>query len=163
VSTPGRLAVMIHNAAESQNTITKAARGPAMEMAKGDPGEWPKAAKEFTKGQGRSPEDMYTRGVTGVEYRFVEHTIDGNQRKESLREFREIINSLDFQQRMRWGEVSYKFGRPIGWLVGLADEEVIPFEIAEVKTDRETRGHRFLGSYIRLSNANEYEAKLKEN
>src|SRR5699024_1948906 len=45
----------------------------------------------------------------------------------------------------------------------LADEEVIPFEIAEVKTDRETRGHRFLGSYIRLSNANEYEAKLKEN
>src|SRR5690625_7487217 len=64
---------------------------------------------------------------------------------------------------MRWGELSYKFARPIRWLVALADEEVIPFEIAEVKTDRETRGHRFLGSYIRLSNANEYEAKLKEN
>src|SRR5699024_11933787 len=74
---------------------------------------------------------------------FVEKTIEGKQTKEILPEFKDIINSLHFQQTMRWGELSYKFARPIRWLVALADEEVIPFEIAEVKTDRETRGHRF--------------------
>src|SRR5690625_234199 len=162
-STPRRLAVMIHNVDESQKTITKEVRGPAMKIAKEDSGDWSKAAIGFTKGQGMSPEDIYTREVKGVEYIFVEKTIEGKQTKEILPEFKDIINSLHFQQTMRWGELSYKFARPIRWLVALADEEVIPFEIAEVKTDRETRGHRFLGSYIRLSNANEYEAKLKEN
>src|SRR5690625_3200563 len=134
-----------------------------MKIAKEDSGDWSKAAIGFTKGQGMSPEDIYTREVKGVEYIFVEKTIEGKQTKEILPEFKDIINSLHFQQTMRWGELSYKFARPIRWLVALADEEVIAFEIAEVKTDRETRGHRFLGSYIRLSNANEYEAKLKEN
>src|SRR5699024_2065481 len=135
---------------------------PAMKIAKEDSGEWSKAAIGFTKGQGMSPEDIYTREVKGVEYIFVETTIEGKQTKEILPEFKDIINSLHFQQTMRWGELSYKFARPIMWLNALDDEEVITFACAEWKTEIETRGHRLLGRYLRISNANEYEAKLQE-
>src|SRR5699024_1482542 len=141
-STRRRLAVMLHIVDESQNTITTGVRGPAMKIAKEDLGDWSQASIGYTKGQGMSDEDIYTREVNGVECILVEKTIEGKQTKENIPESKDIINSLHCQQTMRWGELSYKFARPIRWLVALADEEVIPFEIAEVKTDRETRGHR---------------------
>src|SRR5699024_9089599 len=162
-STPRRLAVLIKNVDEKQLTITEEVRGPAMKIAKDESGDWSKAAIGFTKGQGMSPEDIFTREVKKIEYIFVEKTIEGKSTKEILPEFKEIINSLHFQQTMRWGESSYKFARPIRWLVALADKEVIPFEIANVETNRETRGHRFLGKHVQISDASEYESLLEEN
>lgn len=162
-STPRRLAVLIKNVDEKQLTITEEVRGPAMKIAKDESGDWSKAAIGFTKGQGMSPEDIFTREVKNIEYIFVEKTIEGKSTKEILPEFKEIINSLHFQQTMRWGESSYKFARPIRWLVALADKEVIPFEIANVETNRETRGHRFLGKHVQISDASEYESLLEEN
>src|SRR5690625_7516622 len=64
-STPRRLAVMIHNVDESQNTITKEVRGPAMKIAKEDSGDWSKAAIGLTKGQVMSLKDIYTGEVNG--------------------------------------------------------------------------------------------------
>ncbi len=162
-STPRRLAIIIENVDENQTTITEEVRGPAMKIAKDESGDWSKAAIGFTKGQGMSPKDIFTREVKGIEYIFVEKTIEGKSTKDILPEFKEIINSLHFQQTMRWGELSYKFARPIRWLVALADKEVIPFEIAYVETDRKTRGHRFLGNHIELSDASEYESALEAN
>ncbi len=162
-STPRRLAVVIQNVSKEQATITEEVRGPALKIAKDDSGNWSKAAIGFSKGQGVSTDDIYTRKEKDVEYIFIEKTIEGKQTKEILPEFEKIISSLHFKQTMRWGELSYKFARPIRWLVALADKEVIPFEIAEVKTDRITRGHRFLGSHVELVDASEYESSLEEN
>lgn len=162
-STPRRLAVLIKNVDKKQLTITEEVRGPAMKIAKDASGDWSKAAIGFTKGQGLSPEDIYIREVKNIEYIFVEKTIEGKSTKDILPEFKEIINSLHFQQTMRWGESSYKFARPIRWLVALADKEVIPFEIANVETNRETRGHRFLGNHVQINDASEYESLLEEN
>src|SRR5699024_12495849 len=129
------LEVINKNVYEKQLTITEEVRGTDMKIAKDESGDWSKAAIGFTKGQGMSPEDIFTREVKKIEYIFVEKTIEGKSTKEILPEFKEIINSLHFQQTMRWGESSYKFARPIRWLVALADKEVIPFEIANVETN----------------------------
>src|SRR5690625_5749477 len=84
---------MNHNVDQSQNTITKEVRGPAMKIAKEDSGDWSKAAIGFTKGQGMSPEDIYTREVKGVEYIFVEKTIEGKQTKERSEEHTSELQS----------------------------------------------------------------------
>ena len=44
---------------------------------------------------------------------------------------------------MHWAEYDFEYIRPIHWIVALLDDEIIPFEILDVKTDRVSRGHRF--------------------
>src|SRR5262245_60188373 len=58
---------------------------------------------------------------------------------------------------MRWGQGEIPFGRPVHWLVGLLDGEVVPFEFAGIKAARISRGHRFLSNdSIELSNSSDY-------
>src|SRR5699024_7516653 len=93
-STPRRLAVMIHNVDESPHALTKGVRGPATRIANEGSGDRSKAAIGLTKGQGMSPEDIYTREVEGVEYISAEKTIEGKQTKQILPGFKDIINPL---------------------------------------------------------------------
>jgi glycyl-tRNA synthetase beta chain len=63
---------------------------------------------------------------------------------------------------MHWGDTMFEYIRPIHWIVALLDDEVIPFELLDVKTGRTTEGHRFLGDQVELSDPSEYEGKLEE-
>ncbi len=63
---------------------------------------------------------------------------------------------------MHWAEYDFEYIRPIHWIVALLDDEVIPFEILDVKTGRASRGHRFLGEDVTFAHAKEYEEKLNE-
>src|SRR5690606_36297820 len=141
-STPRRLAVQIHDLAKEQTTITEEVRGPQEKIAKDENGNWTKAAIGFTKGQGKQPEDIYVKEIKGTTYIFVEKTTEGKKAEEILPSFQEIISAISFPQTMRWGSDSYRFARPIRWLVALLNDEVIPFEVAHVKTDNMTYGHR---------------------
>jgi glycyl-tRNA synthetase beta chain len=61
------------------------------------------------------------------------------------------------------GKNGPRFIRSIRWLVALLGDQVIPFEIAGVKSGNVTRGHRQLGSSsIPVTPAN-YEAELRKN
>lgn len=162
-STPRRLAIYIKGIAEEQETIVEKVRGPNLDIAKDAEGNWTKAAIGFTKGQGKTVDDITVEEVKGVSYTFVEKRIEGKQTKEVLKDFVNIIENIPFQQTMRWGDLSFRFARPIRWLVALLNDEVIPFEVAKVQSSNVTYGHRFLGSQIHLQDPSEYEAKLEEN
>src|SRR5699024_6756042 len=116
----------------------------------------------FTKGQGKTVEDITIEDIKGVSYTFVEKRIEGKQTFDVLKNFTDIIESIGFQQTMRWGANSFRFARPIRWLVAMMNDRVIPFEIANVKTSNVTYGHRFLGEQITLNKPAEYEQKLAE-
>lgn len=161
-STPRRLAIYIKGIEEEQETIVEKVRGPNITIAKDEDGNWTKAAIGFSKGQGKTVDDITIEEVKGVSYTFVEKRIEGKKTKEVLKEFVDLIESLSFQQTMRWGDYSFRFARPIRWLVALFNDEVIPFEIADVKTSNLTYGHRFLGEQVTLNNPSEYESKLAE-
>ena len=65
---------------------------------------------------------------------------------------------------MRWGALEFKFIRPIRWLVALLDDEIIPFELAEIRSGRTSRGHRFLsGGEFEIKTASEYVADCERN
>jgi glycyl-tRNA synthetase beta chain len=75
------------------------------------------------------------------------------------------ILAIQWPKTMYWtgGKTGPRFIRPIRWIVALLGNEVIPFEIAGVKSGNITRGHRILGSSsIPVTTAN-YEAELRKN
>lgn len=162
-STPRRLAVLIKGIADSQATIEEEAKGPALKIAKDQDGNWTKAAIGFTKGQGKSVDDIYTKMINGTEYIFVEKRIEGKSTFDLLTSFNTIIESIQFPKNMRWADQSMRYARPIRWLVALYDDKVVPFEVARVKTGDQTYGHRFLGNPIALRRADEYQHALKDS
>lgn len=162
-STPRRLAVLISDVADKQASLDIEAKGPAEKIAKDDQGEWTKAAIGFTKGQGKTTDDIYIKNIKGVPYIHVSKHIEGQATEQLLTSFSEVIESLQFASNMRWGTESIRFARPIRWLVGLYDSDVIPFEIAHVTSGRVTYGHRFLGKDITLNTPLEYEKMLKDH
>jgi len=66
---------------------------------------------------------------------------------------------------MYWtgGKNGPRFTRPIRWIVALLADEVIPFEIAGVKSGNVTRGHRKLGSSAIPVTIASYESELRKN
>ncbi|MEC5422227.1 glycine--tRNA ligase subunit beta [Virgibacillus sp. C22-A2] len=162
-STPRRLTVLIEGMAEEQTTIEEEAKGPAEKIAKDTDGNWSKAAVGFTKGQGKTVEDIYTKDLKGITYIFVRKYIDGKPTFDLLPQFKTIIESIQFGKNMRWGEETLRYARPIRWLVALYGEKVIPIKIAGVGTSNLTFGHRFLGSEFNLSKPKDYQRKLYEN
>ncbi|WP_243297184.1 glycine--tRNA ligase subunit beta [Bacillus litorisediminis] len=159
-STPRRLAVRIEGVADSQEDIVEEAKGPAKHIALDHEGNWSKAAIGFSKGQGKTVNDIYFKEVNGVEYCFVKIEQKGLKTKELLPSIQTVITSLTFPKNMKWGSYDFKFVRPIKWIVALYESEVIPFAITDVETGRLTRGHRFLGEEVQIEKPEEYEQKL---
>jgi len=162
-STPRRLAVLIHNIAEKQATVEEEAKGPAIKIAQDNEGNWTKAAEGFTRGQGKTVDDIYTKEVKGTTYIYVNKVIEGKPTESILPEFKQIIESIQFGKNMRWGTKTMRYARPIRWLIALYDEEVIPFELAGVQTSNSTFGHRFLGREVVLTNPLQYKEQLEKN
>lgn len=162
-STPRRLAVIVHDVASSQETLEKEVRGPSEKIAKNEDGSWSKAAIGFTKGQGKQLGDIYIKKENDTPYIFVKKIIEGKKTFEILPKMKEVIKAISFPQTMYWDHEAIAYARPIRWIVALFDDEVIPFELAKVNTDRITYGHRFLGDRIILQHVKDYEQALVKN
>lgn len=161
-STPRRLAVLVKNAAGAQASLEKEMKGPAEKIAKDDAGNWSKAAIGFTKGHGKTVEDIYTKEIKGTSYIFVKKYIEGKQTQDLLPGLKEIITSIQFGKNMRWGSNSLRYGRPIRWLVALYGNEIIPFVLAGVSAGNTSEGHRFLGKSFTLDDPGDYEQALRD-
>lgn len=160
-STPRRLALLVLDVDERQEDSEEEAKGPAKKIALAEDGEWSKAAIGFTRGQGLTVDDIYFKEINGVEYAHIKKFIKGKETFELLVELKSIITGLTFPKNMRWADLELRYVRPIKWLVAMFGNEIIPFEIAGVKTGNVTRGHRFLGEgEIQLSHPQEYEETL---
>lgn len=162
-STPRRLAVLIKEAAENQASIEEEAKGPALKIAKDDQDNWTKAAEGFTRGQGKTTNDIYIKEVKGTSYIYVKKYIEGKAVQSLLPELKDIIESITFGKNMRWADETLRYARPIRWLAALYGNEVIPFEIAHVKTSNFTYGHRFLSGKLKIGEPKQYEQLLSDN
>lgn len=57
---------------------------------------------------------------------------------------RVLYQTMPLKDRMRWGNFDFSFIRPVHWIVLLFGDKVIETEIFGIKTNRYTKGHRFL-------------------
>lgn len=159
--TPRRFAVLIEGLAYKQEDQEEEVKGPAAKIAKDEEGNWTKAAIGFTKGQGKSVEDIYFKEIKGTEYVFVNKFIEGESQTTLLPQFKEIILALHFPKNMRWADESLRYIRPIKWIVAITEEEIIPFEIAGVQTSNVSYGHRFLGGKVQLTDPLQYQSVMR--
>ena len=161
LGTPRRLALLVKNVAESQSDISEEKRGPSVKIAFDADGKPSKAAVGFARGQKVNPEDLITRD--GYIYAVVKEK--GKPTAELLKNILpKIICELSFPNNMHWGNLDFKFIRPLRWIVALLGEEIIPFEVANVKSGRTSRGHRFLSKGdFDVASADNYVEVCEEN
>ncbi|WP_208560146.1 glycine--tRNA ligase subunit beta [Marinilactibacillus kalidii] len=160
-STPRRLALMVEGLAEMQADEVEMVKGPAKKIALDAEGNWSKAAIGFTRGQGATPEEIVFKEIKGVDYIFVEKFTKGKRAEAILSELSSTIASLTFPVSMKWSTHSYKFIRPLHWLVAMLDQEVLPLTIFDVQSGNNTIGHRFLGETIAIKDAGDYAKALE--
>lgn len=162
-ATPRRLALLIKGLSDKQPDIDESVKGPAKKIAQDQDGNWTKAAIGFTRGQGATVDDIEFKDVKGTEYVYVEKHIAGKNVADVLAELPKVITSMNFPTLMKWGYNNLQFIRPIRWLVSLLNDEVVPFNILDVKAGRQTQGHRFLGHPVDIPTAESYEQTLHDD
>lgn len=154
LGTPRRSALLVEGLAEQQADLSKENRGPAVNIAFDADGNPTKAAQGFARGQGVKPEELVTKD--GYVYAMVHEK--GGQTVDLLGDtLKGLVDGLNFPNNMHWADLDYKFIRPLRWLVALYGQNVIDFEVANVKSGRTSRGHRFLSEGdFEIANAEDY-------
>ncbi len=107
-----------------------------------------KAAEGFARKQNTSIDKLAKITDAKGERYIVSQLVKGQAAAHALAEkLPGIISGITFPKAMYWtGKGGVKFIRPIRWIVALLDDQIIPFEIAGVKSGNTTRGHRVFGA-----------------
>lgn len=143
--TPRRLAVLVEGVAERSPDLRRQVLGPPVKAAFAADGTPTRAAEKFAEGHRRSVAQLERVQSPKGEYLAVDVDEVGKPASELLPQaLFEVVHGLTFRKSMRWGEVEQSFARPVQWLVALHGTSVLPLVFGDVRSGRETRGHRFL-------------------
>ena len=139
-ATPRRLVLRAAGLPAKQKSLTEVLSGPP--AAAGE-----KAAEGFARRHGVSVADLKTVKTARGEYFSLRKRIAGRPAIEILAEqLPHLILRIYWPKTMYWtGRDGPRFIRPIRWIVALLGTQVVPFELAGVKSGRLTTGHRRLG------------------
>lgn len=164
LGTPRRMALIIRGLAERQPDREERVVGPAAKIAFNDAGELSKAALGFIQKNKARPEDVLRVETEKGEYIALDIHEPGKRAEELLPGIlEESCKRIHFAKSMRWGDNPVAFGRPLHHLVALLDGELIPFEFAGLRAQRESFGHRFLApAHFELKGADTYRDQLRE-
>ena len=163
-ATPRRLAVRIEKLAEHQPDKQVERRGPPLERSFDAQGTPTQAAIAFAKNCGVTVpvlEQLKTDKGAWLVYRGTER---GAATTTLLGDIvNRAIAALPMSARMRWGNRTTEFVRPVHGVVLLYGETVVPAEILGLKTGRITVGHRFHAPKpLTLKSAKGYEKRLRD-
>jgi len=136
-ATPRRLVVKAGGVPERTPDEHRVVKGPPVSAGE-------KAAAGFAKKQGVDPSALTKSG----EYFEARVLVPGRRSLDILSEtLPAAILAIQWPKTMYWTTKNGpRFIRPIRWIVALLDTQVIPFEIAGVRSGSMTRGHRQLGA-----------------
>jgi len=154
-ATPRRLVVRAHGLPERTPDEEQIIKGPP--ISAGD-----KAAGGFAKKQGVELSAMTKVG----DYYELRKLVPGRSVRDILGEtLAATILGIQWPKTMYWvgGKTGPRFIRPIRWIVALLGDEVIPFEMAGVRSGGVTRGHRKLGAASIPVTFASYESELRKN
>ncbi len=163
LSTPRRLAVLLPGVETEQPEQHSEVFGPYLNIALDANGEPTKALQGFA-------------AKAGIDWTQLERTTDAKGERFVLRSVTpgaqtaallpdilcDAIAAMPIPKPMRWGAHEYAFARPVHWLVLLHGKDVVEAELLGLKSDRMSRGHRFMADkQVWLSEPNDYIESLK--
>ncbi|HEY0721753.1 MAG TPA: glycine--tRNA ligase subunit beta, partial [Gammaproteobacteria bacterium] len=141
---PRRLAVLVEKLDEAQKDRTVEKRGPALTAAFDGDGNPTKATEGFARSCGITVDQLETAETDKGAWLVYRSEQKGAATASLIPDIvRAALDKLPIPKRMRWGDLSSEFVRPVHWVVLLFGNEVIDTEILSVRSGRETRGHRF--------------------
>ena len=163
--TPRRLAVLVHNLAESTPVTQVTTWGPPVAVALDEDGRFTRAALAFAAKNGVEPTALATDNDGKVD-KLVYRTAAGGEATAQLLAavVEAALNKLPMARPMRWGAGRHEFIRPVHWLLMLYGEAVGDASFMGLRANRSTRGHRFhCNRAVELQNPAEYDDKLKDH
>ncbi|PKM35966.1 MAG: glycine--tRNA ligase subunit beta [Gammaproteobacteria bacterium HGW-Gammaproteobacteria-10] len=143
-ATPRRLAVWVENLATAQPSKTVEKRGPAVQAAFTADGTPSKAAQGFAASCGTTVDSLERLNTDKGEWLVYRQPVEGQATEKLIPEIlRASIHALPIAKRMRWGDYTTEFVRPVHWAVLLFGDQVIETDILGLTTGKQTFGHRF--------------------
>ena len=163
-ATPRRLS-LIAEVERSQTAVQKEVWGPPENVSFDKEGRPTKAAEAFAKSHGIEISDISVREKGKGRYVVATVTESSRKTSEVLPEIMpKLLEALHFPKAMRWGDGSFRFVRPIHWILCIYDNQKVHFEIEGINSGNITRGHRFLSpASFEIKDAKSYINLLRNN
>jgi len=154
-ATPRRLAVLVPGVLAFAEDRSTEVPGPSIKAP-------PEAVAGFARKNGVDVAALEQRDTPKGIFYFAHTTVKGASLDSVLPDMvNEVLQKLPVPKVMRWGNGDKQFVRPVHGLVMMHGRRVVPGTVLGVRAGNTTSGHRFMGAdSIRLSNADEYEARL---
>lgn len=164
-ATPRRLAVQIDRLQDRQPDSIQERKGPALKSAFDAAGQPTVACIGFARSCGVEPRELITIEERQGEWVGFRESVPGKTVFELVPAVVEAaLSALPIAKRMRWGDRSIAFVRPVHSVILLYGRDIIPAEILGCQTDRLTRGHRFYSKKpIPIYTPSRYRATLAKN
>ena len=160
--TPRRLAIWVKEIADTGEDISKELLGPSVKASFEADGTPKQPAIKFAQSVKLTVEQLKRITTAKGEYLGAQVEEKGKRAAEVLPDvLYKAVHGINFRKSMRWGDVDLSFGRPLQSIIALLGAEVVPVIFADVKSGRQTRGHRFLANaWITIDRPADYEAAL---
>ncbi|MEE9351971.1 MAG: glycine--tRNA ligase subunit beta, partial [Thiotrichaceae bacterium] len=162
-ASPRRLAVLIKEVDAQQPDQKTERKGPAVKAAFDADGNPTKAIQGFARSCGVEVDELSQQETNKGAWFVFEKDEKGKLTTDLIEAM--VANSLQklpTPKRMRWGDKTAEFVRPVHWLVSLFGDDVIDMNIMGLKSGRETRGHRFhQQGDISINSPSSYETQLE--
>jgi glycyl-tRNA synthetase beta chain len=157
-ATPRRLVLRAEGLPARQADSQERVLGPAKSAP-------PQAVAGFARKQGVKPEDLAIETTPKGEYYSFIKKAPGRLTKDILAAaLPGIILQIYFPKTMYWtGKGGPRFIRPIRWIVAMLGEEIVPFELAGVRSGALTCGHRRLGAKEIAVTPADYVERLRDH
>jgi glycyl-tRNA synthetase beta chain len=140
-ATPRRLVLIVKDLVTKAPDSETVVQGPYLSAGA-------KAAEGFARKQGVTVARLEKLSDAKGDRYVFHQLVEGKRLSRALsEELPAIVAGIHFPKSMYWtGRGGIRFIRPIRWIVAVLDDQIVPFEVAGVKSGNLTRGHRILGS-----------------
>lgn len=161
--TPRRLVLIVRRLADASSQAVTKVRGPSKKAAFDEAGNPTRALLGFSRSLGIDPSSVTVEKENGGDYVFGEKREEGRPAAQVLAEIiPPVVMGLESPYPLRWGEQSWRWYRPIRWVVALSGRDVVPLSVAGVASGNRTYGHRTLHpGPLEVPSAGEYFQVMK--
>jgi glycyl-tRNA synthetase beta chain len=161
-ATPRRLAVKIENVADKQKSIQSEVIGPPAKVGFDDQGNPTTAALKFAEKVGLPVKKLVVKETPKGAYLTAVIRQRGVATRTLLKDILpQVILSIPFPKKMRWADLDIEFARPIHTILALLGNQVVRFQLGNVKSNRYTHGHSFMSpAKIKLEAPEDYLSTL---
>jgi glycyl-tRNA synthetase beta chain len=145
LGTPRRLVVVFAHVEPRQEDVVETHLGPNVKAAYDPEGNPTKAALGFARGKGLDVSKLTVEKTAKGDVLCARIEKKGQPTSDLLNAYLpQLLGSLHFPKKMRWGANKTAFARPIHWITALLGEQPLGFEFGGIANGEVSCGHRFL-------------------